>query len=344
MASSKKRATATPVKADRPPAKKATTKQPKARQPKARQPKARQPKARQPKADKPLSQKQAAAAQAAKLYLMLRDTLVGISSNSSEYPPTLERLFELAGQPLDAAALSAVADAKRGSHVGLSLKIAKGKPASHYSDAVAFLPADIDRVASSPLLLYRVLRRNITSDGAKRSRANVFNIAALTKMVHTSLAKLFGAALQAYAGRNEMPAGIGMVLGDEPLFFLIEHAVLGARFPDRAAAAASPELADRQPAAPAVPVAMTEFEREFQAAFERLDIQSGNQNYVLLHDLRRALPGIPRVEFDARLNELRRNKAFSLDSADGRHVRLTPEQLDAGIREASSLLVYVARR
>jgi hypothetical protein len=65
---------------------------------------------------------------------------------------------------------------------------------------------------------------------------------------------------------------------------------------------------------------------------------------VLLHDLRRALPDIPRPEFDERLNDLRRSKLFSLDSADGRHVRLTPEQLEAGIREANSLLVYVARR
>src|SRR4029079_15080508 len=83
-----------------------------------------------------------------------------------------------------------------------------------------------------------------------------------------------------------------------------------------------------------------EFERDFQTAFERLDLQSGKHNYVLLHDLRRALPEIPRGEFDERLNHLRRNKRFSLDSDDGRHVLLTPEQLEAGIREANSLLVY----
>jgi len=89
---------------------------------------------------------------------------------------------------------------------------------------------------------------------------------------------------------------------------------------------------------------LSDFERQFEAEFDRLDERHGGHNYVLLYDLRRALPGFSRSEFDAQLNDLRRRKIFSLDSADGRHVRLSQDQRDAGIREAGSLLVYAARR
>lgn len=86
------------------------------------------------------------------------------------------------------------------------------------------------------------------------------------------------------------------------------------------------------------------FDHAFGAAFDRLDRDSGGNNYVLLHDLRRALPTVSREAFDAGLNQLRRAKVFSLDSADGRHVKLSEEQRDAGIREAGSNLVYAQRR
>jgi hypothetical protein len=139
-------------------------------------------------------------------------------------------------------------------------------------------------------------------------------------------------------------------------FFLLEHAVLGPRLQNgngngvrRNGATVAATDHGEQTAVVTPPsgrrnVQLAEFERDFQNAFERLDVQSGKHNYVLLHDLRRALPDIPRGEFDAHLNDLRRSKRFSLDSDDGRHVRLTPDQLESGIREASSLLVYVARR
>jgi ActR/RegA family two-component response regulator len=94
--------------------------------------------------------------------------------------------------------------------------------------------------------------------------------------------------------------------------------------------------------ASAAPVA--DFGARFDAAFDRLDRASGGHNYVQVYDLRQALPDLSRSAFDDGLNQLRRQKIYSMDSDDGRHVRLTPEQREAGIREAGSNLVYVARR
>ena len=84
-----------------------------------------------------------------------------------------------------------------------------------------------------------------------------------------------------------------------------------------------------------------DFRERFDAAFDRLD---RGHNYVLVYDLRQALPDLSRAEFDAALNHLRRQKLYSMDSADGRHVRLSAPQREAGIQEAGSNLVYVQRR
>lgn len=67
-------------------------------------------------------------------------------------------------------------------------------------------------------------------------------------------------------------------------------------------------------------------------------------NYVLLSELRQALYSYSRAQFDDGLNSLRDTKEYSLDSADGRHVRLSHDQLAGGISEGGSVLTYVAKR
>src|SRR5262245_18195538 len=61
-----------------------------------------------PKPPKPLTAKQVAAAKTKDLHAKLRDTLTDLASRGAEYPPTLPRLFERAGKPLDADALNAL--------------------------------------------------------------------------------------------------------------------------------------------------------------------------------------------------------------------------------------------
>lgn len=93
-----------------------------------------------------------------------------------------------------------------------------------------------------------------------------------------------------------------------------------------------------------LPASMATFESQFLDNFHILDSKSGGHNYVLLFDLRKSFPGISRTEFDEGINRMRRKKIVSLDSADGRHVRLPPVVMDAAIREAGSILVYAALR
>ncbi len=90
--------------------------------------------------------------------------------------------------------------------------------------------------------------------------------------------------------------------------------------------------------------AATQHGSAFRAAFERLDRRNGGSNFVKLADLRRALPALDRETFDACMNGLRLDGTFSLDSHEGLHGSLTPEERDAGVRENDALLVYIARR
>jgi len=86
------------------------------------------------------------------------------------------------------------------------------------------------------------------------------------------------------------------------------------------------------------------FAADFASTFSRLDKEQGEMNYITMFDLRAALPSYSRQDFDSGLNSLRDQMLFSCDSADGRHCRLPAEQLEAGILESGSYLVYVARR
>ena len=88
------------------------------------------------------------------------------------------------------------------------------------------------------------------------------------------------------------------------------------------------------------------FARDIDVAFDRLDPpdkKGGRANYVTLRLLREALPQYDRKTFDAEIHKLRRARRYSLDASDGRHVRMTRAEQDAGIEEAGSLLVYAAQ-
>lgn len=78
--------------------------------------------------------------------------------------------------------------------------------------------------------------------------------------------------------------------------------------------------------------------------FDRLNAKSDGRYYVSLFDLRGALDDVSRSEFDAALNELRRDWILTLSPAEGRHEIVPSHILDAGVLEQSRLLVYVTRR
>ncbi len=82
---------------------------------------------------------------------------------------------------------------------------------------------------------------------------------------------------------------------------------------------------------------------KFTDAFEALDRQAGDHNFVSLVDLRKALPECPRDSFDKLLRWLRREQRYTLSSAQSKH-GITAEEREAGIEEAGSFLLHVSRR
>ena len=240
------------------------------------------------------------------------------------YPVTVKRLFELARVSTSEAALKIFVAAKNAKLFTVTEKSTAKNPDAT-PNALVFFPEDTASIAGSAAIFDKAF------EAAKRSGSDIFTSADLKKLVPKTLQKAFQASVNGWARTSKSPFPGVIVLrqksGKTTKLYL--HRLESQR----------PATLVKEPGHNS-----RDFARDFARAFERLDRASGNKNYVLLHDLRRALPDVDRTEFDSRLKELRLAKQFTLDSPDGRHVRLTPEQLDAGIREGSSNLVYVARR
>jgi hypothetical protein len=243
------------------------------------------------------------------------------------YPVPLARLVELVGHE-PAIARKAVAIAITMEYVISSLNLAAKAGESDASVLIA-VARDAAVLATSLALLTTVLEMKGSSD------MSAFDAATLSKYVGRAVARPFEAALGRLSS-STMPDGVGSVSLPKKrrLFFLREHAWLGkSDVPTRSKPAAEPSNA-----------VDSDFAERFARAFDELNRALGEQNYVLLHDLRQQFPSVSRPDFDRALNALRRAKAFTLDSTDGRHTRLTQEQLEGGLEEAGRILVYVARR
>lgn len=78
-------------------------------------------------------------------------------------------------------------------------------------------------------------------------------------------------------------------------------------------------------------------------AFDKLDRATNGRGLVRLVDLRQE-SGLDRDAFDAAMHRLRLDDVITLDSHEGRHGPLKPDEMDAAIREAGSILVYASRR
>jgi hypothetical protein len=102
--------------------------------------------------------------------------------------------------------------------------------------------------------------------------------------------------------------------------------------------------ASRPPIPQPVPVSasVSSFAGRFKEAFERLDRRRGHLNLVSLVDLRHELADVPREAFDAGVLQLRRERLFSLSSAEGLD-GLRPDEREAAIRDEGDLLLNVSR-
>ena len=235
------------------------------------------------------------------------------------YPPTVARVLELAEEDT-AHAKKVVA---KGFAAGMLL-CAYPPGEKGAAAALIFLAEDVDVVvgAWTPAAIASLRERG------KRTGFLLKEIeTALPKP--TSPTKVFAAALEARGRDARWPRGVGSVrAGSEksaaPLLFLLKDV--------------APALAATVPSDPAA------FASAFERAFERIDRQHGDHNFVLLRALREALPDVSRDDFDAGLTALRLAKRLTLEGSDGRHAQLGAEDLAAGVRDGGTLLVYASRR
>lgn len=186
----------------------------------------------------------------------------------------------------------------------------------------------------------------VLEDAMRAQRTDKSTCFTLTDLKGTIFTRL-GAILSAGEVKEALLAGrgpptVGLLLRrGTPVFFLradIRPVLEGAARDRR-----HPPEAHRAPPNPAPPEEQS-FEARFEAAFDELDGARGSRNFLLLHDLRRALADVSRETFDAGLRQLRLVDRFTLLGFDGRHVQLSEEEIAAGIVEANRRLVYVARK
>jgi hypothetical protein len=169
---------------------------------------------------------------------------------------------------------------------------------------------------------------------ASCGKANVHPFSALVAILPDSLAKKLKKLLDDRAKARRWPGGVGLLRGSkkEPLLFLLDH-VVGA-----------PEQTRRDPLiAVEEPRSNGDFARAFKEAFDRLR-RDRPFNMVELAALRQALRSYSREQFDQGLHALRKSREFVLETFEGRHGSLSPEELAAAVREDGRIFAFAARR
>ena len=257
------------------------------------------------------------------------------------YPPTFEKLAILCGsRPSDANFNKAVKDKAFTERAIVAGKGAKVLPPA----APVLLRADLEDEAIVPALLEYAM--NVAADPKKKTITRAFTVAELSKSLTAAVQGPFKTALERGIEGETLPGKFAwVVIKNKPHLFAIDHMRPASR---RQALAARPAEAtpagDDGPATISMTTELRDFGTAFREAFESLDRRNGMTNFVKLADLRRVLSDFDRHLFDAGLNRLRDADEFGLDSHEGLHGTLTPEEREAGVREAGSLLVYVSRR
>ena len=248
------------------------------------------------------------------------------------YPPTLRRLAELCDLNGSDARV-----AKAAAHETVTDRavVAAKSGAKPGPDAPVVLRDDLDgRFATVFPALLRFALSAVPAKG-KTKESTAFTPAEVKGRFVLELQKPVSGALEQGIERNDLPVGVAWVFTKgKPYVFLVDNL--------RPAATRSPRQAIN--GTPAAPVPAGDFAGSFREAFGRLDRRNGGTNFVKLADLRHALGGFGRDAFDAGLRALRLGGEFSLDSHEGMHGSLTPDEREAGVREGGSLLVYASRR
>jgi hypothetical protein len=264
---------------------------------------------------------------------MLRVLEAQRSLGPASYPLTALRLGQLTDAQAPSALLKKVA-AKKNFQKLVVLARAKAL------DAPLVLAADLELLAASPLTLEYLLR------SARTASTHAFSPSQLKKKAAGKLQKAFQAAVTRQIEQGTLAPTVGWItMGGRKMLFLLTDLhqgdkVTGWQGDKETKEPMPPPVAEETSSvtlSPCHPVTLSSFDEVFQ----RLDRQAGGHNFVSLVELRRALP-VPREEFDAELRRLRQSGRYRLSAAEGRH-GISPEELQAGIPEEGSLLLFVSR-
>ena len=211
--------------------------------------------------------------------------------------------------------------------------VAKAKTAKFTAAQAAKVPValveDVGYLAASPAVLELALRVKRTAT------VHAFSISELSAALG---AKLKPAFKECWNGRVEaglLPPGIVFVRIRSPKLFLTA---------DLQPAGARPEVASGPGDSPAaVTASSANFPSRFDLAFREIDQRKGSHNFVSLVELRQSLADMSRSAFDAALQRLREAGRYTLSAAESVQ-GIRPEDREAGIEEAGSLLLYVSRK
>jgi hypothetical protein len=257
------------------------------------------------------------------------------------YPPLLRRIAELC--ELEASNTRVTKAASHSVFTGRAIVAAKAKNKPNL-DAPVVLREDVDRAV--PAILSPLLRFSLapvtTRPKGKPTETAAFTRDEATKRVVPELQKTVSSALDPETVSNDLPSDVAWVMSKgKPLFFLVENVRPSSQHRAKAIEGhvSTPRAIVEKPQG-----SVRDFAQAFREAFDQLDRRNGFTNFVKLADLRKAVSAFGREEFDAGLQELRLAREFSLDSHEGLHGSLTPEEREAGVREAGSLLIYASRR
>ncbi len=285
------------------------------------------PKAKATRAPKPPKVDQAAELAARLLAVLDSQRLLG----DEAYPPSLRTLAELCGKNASDSLVGKAAGHKQFTERAIVTAKSGPRPAL---DAPVIVKPDADPLPTCVRDAMLVYALNVPPSAKTKAVTNAFTREDLKARVIPPLRPAFASALTEGAEGEALPDGIGWVLvKGKPLFFLAGNIKGRTPSPRELPSTGSRTRGESLPFADA-----------FLAAFETHDRRNGGTNFVRLYELRQALPDLPRESFDAGLRDLRVRGIISLDSYEGVTGPLPPEDRDAGIREAGSLLVYASRR
>ena len=259
----------------------------------------------------------------------LRETLTNLKNADAGYPVAAVRLLDLAGMNVELA--PQLSGRNRKQLQSTAKTTAKGDVAK---GALICLAEDVAEVASSAVLVHHVL----ALAKQKTPNTHMYPASQLAKDLYSAFAKPLTDACRGFTNRHQPLDGVGAVKLRKTYYFFELADLIRTEAPT----ALPPSLSAPDPMPR--PAGSASIPDDILAAFDRLDEQSGGQNYVSLLDLRNALPSVERAAFDDAVNQLRCDRIVSLDPVDGRHERPDFAVTEAAIVDEGQWLVNMRRR